>query len=544
MPFNSIAFLVFFVVVYTIYRTLSHKAQNIFLLIASYVFYGWWDIRFLFLIVLSTSLDFACSFMISEGSIPKKKRYVISSWLILSAFFFLVIQWDKLNAGTSGFKAALAQLFSWKTGWYIFFATIVFTLGFNLLSGWFSRVENQKKRKLFLILSVAGNLSILCFLKYFNFFLENLEAIFRVFGLNPVRLHLDILLPIGVSFYIFMTMSYTIDVYRGKLAAAKNLHEYALFVAFFPKLLAGPIERAGNFLPQISAKRTITADHLMRGLQQIIYGLFKKIVIADGVAMCVSSVFGGTYQLSWADAIVGTFLFTIQIYCDFSGYSDMAIGMASLLGFDLMRNFNFPYFARNPSEFWGRWHVSLSSWFRDYVFFPLGGPYGSTFRWIRNVLVTFLVTGLWHGAAWNYILWGLYHGILLCLHRIKESLRSTKKRSKNPLIKSVSILGFFILTSLGWILFRSHSMSQIIDIFRVLFSDIGNLKLNAELPTKAALLGFPMFILMEFLGNKYRGKRIDEVMPTPLWTPAYAAMIFLIILGLANVPAGFIYFVF
>jgi D-alanyl-lipoteichoic acid acyltransferase DltB (MBOAT superfamily) len=366
----------------------------------------------------------------------------------------------------------------------------------------------------------------------------------RGLGLNPSSLHLNILLPVGISFYTFMTMSYTIDVFRGKLPPAKNLHEYALFVAFFPKLLAGPIERAANFLPQISAKRNITADHLMRGLQQIVYGFFKKIVIADGVAKTVGGVFGGTYPLSWADAVVGTLLFTFQIYCDFSGYSDIAIGTANLLGFDLMRNFNFPYFARNPSEFWGRWHISLSSWFRDYLFFPLGGPYGSTFRWIRNILLTFFVTGLWHGAAWNYVLWGLYHGILLCLHRIKESLRGTRKRSKNPLIKSATILGFFILTSLGWILFRAHSVGQIIGILRVLALDVGNLKVNVEMPTKAALLGFPLFLIVEFVGHRSRGKRLDEVIPMPAWTAAYSAMIFLIILGLANVPTGFIYFVF
>jgi D-alanyl-lipoteichoic acid acyltransferase DltB (MBOAT superfamily) len=544
MPFNSTSFLIFFIIVYAIYRILPHRAQNIFLLIASYVFYGWWDIRFLFLIIMSTSLDFTSGLMINEGSIPKKQRYAVSSWVVLSAFFLLVVKWTKLSAQAISLKPSSTQLFSWKTGWLIFFAVVLITLIFNFFYGRLSRSEVSRRKRFFLILSITGNLSILCFFKYFNFFLENLGAIVRDFGLNPGSLHLNIFLPVGISFYTFMTMSYTIDVYRGKLAPTKKFHEYALFVAFFPKLLAGPIERAVNFLPQITKKRNITTDHVMRGLQQILYGLFKKIVIADGVAKTVSGAFAATYQLSWADAVVGTVLFTFQIYCDFSGYSDIAIGTANLLGFDLMRNFNFPYFARNPSEFWGRWHISLSSWFRDYVFFPLGGPYGSAFRWIRNVLVTFLLVGLWHGAAWNYILWGLYHGILLCLHRIKESLRSTRKRSKNPIIKYVTILGFFILTSLGWILFRAHSISQIMDILRVLVRDVGNLKLNVEMPTKAALLGFPVFLIMEFLGNYSRGKRMDKVIPMPIWTAACAAMIFLIILGLANVPTSFIYFVF
>jgi D-alanyl-lipoteichoic acid acyltransferase DltB (MBOAT superfamily) len=544
MPFNSIPFIVFFLIVYMIYRMLSHKAQNYFLLIASYIFYAWWDTRFLFLIILSTSLDFTCGLVINEGSIPRKQRFAISSGVILSALFFLVVQWKEFDLKALVKGLAWVRLFSWKTGWIVFSGVVLIVVVFNLLYPRVARLEAPQKRKLFLLLSIFGNLSILCFFKYFNFFLENLEAILRVIGQNPGRLHLDIVLPVGISFYIFMTMSYVIDIYKGKIPASKNIHEYALFVAFFPKLLAGPIERAANFLPQITAKRTIEAHHLIRGFQQIVYGLFKKIVIADGVAKSVSAVFGATYKISWADAIVGTLFFAFQIYCDFSGYSDIATGTASLLGFNLMKNFSFPYFARNPSEFWGRWHISLSSWFRDYVFFPLGGPYGRTHRWMRNVLLTFLITGLWHGAAWTYVLWGLYHGIMLCVHRVRENLRAEKKRSKNRMKKAVSIFSFFILTSLGWILFRAHSLGQALDIFRVLLNDIGNLKLSVEMPSYAALLGFPVFIILELLGNGSRGKRLDEVFSLPVWTAAYAAMIFLIILGLANVPTGFIYFVF
>jgi len=544
MPFNSITFIAFFIIVYTIYRGLPHRAQNISLLIASYVFFGWWDVRFLFLIVTSTSLDFTCGLMIHEGFITKKQRYIISSWIVLSAFLFLVVQWNRLSSGVLKSMAFWGQLFSWKTGWILFLAIVFLILVINLIYGRLSHLETPKKRKLFLFFSIVGNLTILGFFKYFNFFIENLEAIIRSLGLNCPSLHLNILLPMGISFYTFMTMSYTLDVYRSRLKPTKKICEYALYVAFFPKLLAGPIERAGNFLPQIIEERNITTDYIKRGIHQVFYGLFKKVVIADGVAKTVSAVFGATYLVSWADAIVGTLLFTFQIYCDFSGYSDIAIGIANLLGFDLMKNFNFPYFARNPSEFWGRWHISLSSWFRDYVFFPLGGPYGSTFRWIRNVLLTFLVTGLWHGAAWNYVLWGLYHGIMLCVHRIKESLRIKKKRSKNPLKKIISILIFFIFTSLGWVLFRSHSIGQIKAIFKVLLFDFGDLKLNAAIPTHAALLGLPLFVIMEFIGYNSHGKRLDEALPMPVWTVIYSAMIFLFILALANVPSVFIYFVF
>jgi alginate O-acetyltransferase complex protein AlgI len=540
MPFNSITFLLFFLLVFVIYRFLSHRAQNFFLLAASYVFFGWWDVRFLFLIIFSTALDFACGLGIADGEIPRRTRRGLAWGIILSAFAFLVVPWSQPDSSGQGFT----RIFSLDYRWIVFAGIVLLVLVFHSLYPRFIRLEGQRKRRFFLRMSLFGNLAILCFFKYFNFFLENLEGIIRILGGDPGRLHLDIVLPVGISFYTFMTMSYTIDVYKGRLAPARTFHEYALFVAFFPKLLAGPIERATNLLPQIAHKRTVQADQIVRGLQLILYGLFKKIVIADGLAMSVSDVFGATYRLSWADAAIGTFLFAIQIYCDFSGYSDIATGTANLLGFDLMRNFHFPYFARNPSEFWGRWHISLSSWFRDYVFFPLGGPYGHTFRWIRNVLITFFVTGLWHGAAWNYVLWGLYHGALLIGNRLKETLRAGRKRSKSSLKKAAAIGGFFVLTCLGWILFRSRSIGQITEIFGILLTDFGNWKLNFELPTKAALAGLPLFFVWEWLGNRYRTKRLEEVFPLPLWTAAHAAMVFLIILGLANVPEGFLYFIF
>jgi D-alanyl-lipoteichoic acid acyltransferase DltB (MBOAT superfamily) len=544
MPFNSTAFLVFFVLVYAVYRLLPHRAQNIFLLLASYFFFGWWDVRFLFLIILSTSLDFICGLMVAEGQVPAKKRLGISFLLILTGFVSLVIPWDKLLRRETDLSMVVNGFLTWNPSWLILTAIVLLIIAFHIFYPRLARLAEKRRRQLFLRASIVGNLAILGFFKYFNFFLENIEAALRGIGLNPGSLHLNIVLPIGISFYTFMTLSYTIDVYKGRMAATKVFHEYALFVAFFPKLLAGPIERAKNFLPQIGSKRAFGADQFVRGFQDIAYGLFKKIVIADGLAASVSSVFAGTYQLTWADAALGTLFFTVQIYCDFSGYSDIATGISSLLGFNLMRNFSFPYFSRNPSEFWNRWHISLSSWFRDYVFFPLGGPYGNTFRWIRNVLVTFLVTGLWHGAAWTFVLWGLYHGMLLVLHRLKESLRKSRKRRKNPLKKAAAIAFFFILTSLGWVLFRARSMTQFLDIVRTLFSDFGNFRFQAKMPTEAAMLGLPLLIVIEFLGNKLRGKRLDETYPLPLWTAAYAAMIFLILIGLSNTPAGFIYFVF
>jgi D-alanyl-lipoteichoic acid acyltransferase DltB (MBOAT superfamily) len=474
----------------------------------------------------------------------KKQRATASLWVVFSAFFFVVVQWNKIGSSFDRSKFLWSGLFSWKTGWLIFFGVCLFIFIANLIYGRLSNLELNKRRKAFLILSISGNLAILGFFKYLNFFIGNLEAVISGLGLNPASFHLHIVLPVGISFYTFQTMTYTIDIYRRRLTPTSSFNDYALYVAFFPKLLAGPIERAANLLPQILEKRRIWTDRTERGLHLILYGLFKKVVIADGVAETVRQVFGATYKISWIDAIAGTFFFAIQIYCDFSGYSDIAIGTANLFGFDFMRNFHFPYFARNPSEFWGRWHISLSSWFRDYVFFPLGGPYGSTFRWIRNVLLTFFVTGLWHGAAWNYVIWGLYHGGLLILYRIKESLRASRKRSKRPLVKMASILSFFVLTCFGWIIFRSNSLSQVKDIFATVLFGFGNFKLNAPLPTPAALMGFPVFMFIEFMGFFSHGKRLDEVLPVPIWTAAYAAMIFVLIMGLSYVSSEFIYFVF
>jgi alginate O-acetyltransferase complex protein AlgI len=315
-----------------------------------------------------------------------------------------------------------------------------------------------------------------------------------------------------------MSMTYTIDIYKSRLSPARKLSEYALYVSFFPKILAGPIERALNFLPQITQQREIKKEDIRTGLHQIFMGFFKKIVIADGVAQSVNYAFAGSYRLSWTGAVVGTFLFAIQIYCDFSGYSDIAIGSARLLGFKLMQNFNYPYFSLNPSQFWGRWHISLSSWFRDYVFFPLGGPYGKTLRWLRNIMVTFFVTGLWHGAGWTYIIWGLYHGSLLSIHRLKESLRKTRKKPKNPFKRAIFTFGFFILTCIGWIIFRSNTLNQSLLFIKTILTDFGNFKMNIILPAETALLGLALFLAIEFFTYNNRGQRLDQLLPSTIWT--------------------------
>jgi len=542
MLFNSVTFFVFLIIVYSLYRLLPHKGQNALLLVASYVFYGWWDIRFLFLIVVQTALDYAGGLVIHNSFITKKERLTASLWVIGSAFAFVVVQWSKVDFLRD--SVSWDEVFSWRPGWLIFFATCIAALLANFLYAKLSSLDAAKKRKLFLLFSIGGNLVILGFFKYFNFFIDNIEVILRGFNLNPAIFHLDIILPVGISFYTFQTMSYTIDIYRGKLEPTHKFTDFALFVTFFPHLVAGPIMKAHDLLPQLVNKRQITLDQTVRGLHLILYGFFKKVVMADGVARTANEVFGAAAHLSWMDAVVGTLCFAIQIYGDFSGYSDIARGTANLMGVDLMRNFHFPYFAKNPSDFWNRWHISLSTWLKEYLYFPLGGNRRGALMTYRNLMLTMLLGGIWHGAAWNFVLWGLYHGLLLCLHRVKEAFWTLKKFSSNSLVKAANIAFFFCLTCYGWILFRAHSIDQIKEITSTLFLGFGDLKLNAVLPTPAALVGLPVFILAEFIGYFTDGKPLNEVLPVPAWTAMYAAMIFALILGAGYVPSQFIYFVF
>ncbi len=281
------------------------------------------------------------------------------------------------------------------------------------------RAERPARRKLFLFLSVFGNLSILGFFKYFNFFAEGLTELLNSFGF-VVRPYLtDIVLPIGISFYTFQTLSYTIDIYRGKLKPTRNVVDFALFVAFFPQLVAGPIERARNLLPQISSRRTLKADWFYEGCYLIFWGLFQKMVVADNLAKLVDPIFG-RLEYTAGEVLLVMYAFSFQILCDFAGYSNIARGVARLLGFEIMVNFRLPYFATNPQDFWRRWHISLSSWLRDYVYIPLGGGRKNGITTCRNLLVTMLLGGLWHGAAWTFVFWGVYHAILLMAYRCVE----------------------------------------------------------------------------------------------------------------------------
>ena len=404
MLFNSLDFAVFLPIVFILYWFVfrsSLKAQNFLIVVASAVFYGWWDWRFLALIAFSTLVD-----------------------------FIVGKQLDK--------------------------------------------VEDGYKRKALLIVSILVNIGFLGFFKYYNFFLDNFITAFTFIGMPIKENSLNIILPVGISFYTFQTMSYSIDVYRKKIKATEDFVAFSAFVSFFPQLVAGPIERASNLLPQFFKKRTFDYSQATDGLRQILWGLFKKVVIADNCAEFANEIFNNSSDYGGSTLVLGALFFTFQIYCDFSGYSDIAIGTSRLFGFSLKQNFAFPYFSRDMAEFWRRWHISLSTWFRDYLYIPLGGSKGSKGQQIRNIFIIFLVSGFWHGANWTFIAWGALNAIyfipLFLLGRNRKNLKITGLDKKLPsLTESLSILGTFSLTVFSWIFFRaeniSHALSYVFGIF-------------------------------------------------------------------------------
>jgi D-alanyl-lipoteichoic acid acyltransferase DltB (MBOAT superfamily) len=374
MLFNSIDFAIFLPIVFFLYWFVTNKnlrLQNLLIVLASYVFYGWWDWRFLTLIVFSTFVDY--------------------------------------------------------------------TVGLRL-----KKENSQLKRKILLWTSILVNLGFLGFFKYYNFFLDNFITAFSFFGQEIQGNSLNIILPVGISFYTFQTLSYTIDVYKKKLEPTSDFIAFSAFVSFFPQLVAGPIERASNLLPQFYSKRDFDYTKAVDGLRQILWGLFKKIVIADNCAEYANQIFNNSADMNGSTLVLGALFFTIQIYGDFSGYSDIAIGTARLFGFNLMRNFAFPYFSRDIAEFWRRWHISLSTWFRDYLYIPLGGSRGGTWMKVRNTFIIFIVSGFWHGANWTFIVWGALNAIyflpLLLTNNNRNHLEIVAKGKYLPSAKEILLM--------------------------------------------------------------------------------------------------------
>lgn len=546
MLFNSTTYFIFLPIVYFLYVILPSRMQNFLLLAASYVFYAWWDVRFLSLVIISTAINYCCGIAIGKGQINAKDRLISSTFVIFVCLLSIVIPWNNIftiqNIGSSTLGGSV-----WvgsKDSWIIFIAICLATILCNLIYSKIVLFEENKKKLLFVTFGVAANLFILGFFKYYNFFTENIELLLKGLSFEPARFHLNIILPIGISFYTFKGISYVIDVYRGSVAPEKQHINFALFIGFFPALLAGPLDRAKDLLPQFSVTRKFNSSNILAGLHLFLYGLFKKVVIADGVVRTVNSVFGSSGQVSWIDVVVASILFTIQIYCDFSGYTDMARGTAKFFGIDLAINFNLPYFSKNPREFWTRWHISLSTWLRDYLYIPLGGNRNGKSRTYCNLMITMALGGLWHGAAWNFIFWGLYHGFLLCIHRAITSVKDFTQTRWSIITNAIKIVFFFAVTCYGWLLFRAESIAQITNFTSVLIFDFGNMDFGAMRPRAAVILGLPILLFIELIEYNAVNKKFYERLPIPAWTATYALMIFSLLLGMSNESAQFIYFNF
>jgi D-alanyl-lipoteichoic acid acyltransferase DltB (MBOAT superfamily) len=355
----------------------------------------------------------------------------------------------------------------------IYILILLFTIIIDYYAGIYLEKFQGKKRKTFLVISLVANVGILAIFKYYNFINDNISSFLGILEFkNPIP-YLSVILPIGLSFHTFQAMSYTIEVYRGNQKAEKNFGIYALYVMFYPQLVAGPIERPQNLLHQFYEKHEFEYDRVVQGLKLMLWGLFKKIVIADRLSIYVNAVYNNPNQHFGLTLILATIFFAFQIYCDFSGYSEIAIGSAQVMGFKLMTNFKRPYFAKSVSEFWKRWHISLSTWFSDYLYISLGGNRVSIPRWYFNMFFVFLVSGIWHGANWTFIIWGALNGLYLIFALIKNRLLKPSEKSRPKIVKSginsINILITFILICLSWVFFRANSAHDAFIIIRNMF---------------------------------------------------------------------------
>lgn len=543
MLFNSLTFAVFLPVVYILYRVLRFRGQNLMLLGASYLFYGWWDWRFLFLMILSTVLDFWTGLILDQARLTRTQTWAPIAFVVIGGVLLIGCDFSALVHGLAGIADPRPILTPNMPT--VLSCLTLGLLAARLLFGWLSRLPEAQRRKRSMILSMITNLTILGTFKYFNFFIDGFVGALDAANMEVEPRHFSIVLPVGISFYTFQSMSYAIDIYRRELKPVERFLDFALFVSFFPQLVAGPIERAKHLLPQLCSPRTLRFENTTRGLFLIVMGLFKKIAIADGAALTVDQIFNSNGVVSWAEVVGGTVLFAVQIYADFSGYSDIARGTAKLFGVNIMVNFRLPYFARSPRDFWERWHISLSTWLRDYLYRPLGGNRGSLAFTCRNLMLTMLLGGLWHGAAWNYVLWGMYHGVALSIHRVISGKRGRPGQPDGNAEALFKTLGFALFTLYGWLLFRAHSFDQIAHFTHVLLTGAGGFGFAAKLPPLSTLLGAGFLASWE-IGQFAASGDGRFYQRFPAWTVglAIALMVFLLIMGTSNAPAQFIYFQF
>ena len=479
MLFNSLDFALFLPLVFLAYWFVggaSLKRRNLIILVASYVFYGWWDWRFLSLLAFSSFVD-----------------------------YFVAIGLDS--------------------------------------------ARSRGRRKSLLALSLTVNLGLLGFFKYFNFFAQEFSEAFTLLGMPFAASRLEIVLPVGISFYTFQTLSYSIDVYRGQLKASRDPVAFAAYVSFFPQLVAGPIERAINLLPQFARLQAFDRAKAADGMRQMLWGLFKKMVIADNCAVEVERIFGQHESLGGSTLLLGAVLFAFQIYGDFSGYSDIAIGCARLFGYELMRNFAFPYFSRDMAEFWRRWHISLSTWFRDYLYIPLGGSKGGRWMAVRNTFIIFLVSGFWHGANWTFLAWGA----LNALYFLPLLLTGSNRRHLDTVAAgrwlpgpadALRVAGTFLLTCIAWVFFRAADMQEAWAYLGGMASPTLFAMPQVAQPTLPWLIAF--FVLMEWIGREqqFAMQRMGLGWPWPLRWAMYVLVIALIGVYMSVGEVPFIYFQF
>ena len=494
MLFNSFTFLLFLPIVFLLYWSVFNRSirlRNLFIVLISYLFYGWWDWRFLSLIAFTTF----CSWM--SGQLICKIR------------------------NDRGMTVASSEYYC----------------------------------RMVVITNLVLNLAILAYFKYANFFIDNFIDLFELFGITLHRTSLNVVLPVGISFYTFQALSYTIDVYRRRIEPTSDVVAFFAFVSFFPQLVAGPIERATHLLPQFCESRHFCYKEAVDGLRQILWGLFKKVVVADNCAIVANAVFQNMESATPSSLLLGAIMFSFQIYGDFSGYSDIAVGTAHLFNFDLVRNFNVPYFSRSIAEFWRRWHISLNTWFVDYLYIPLGGNRRGKWLTLRNTMVVFLVSGLWHGANWTYIVWGIYHGLLflplLLLGKTKRYMDVVAQGRWIPSLQELfQMMSTFFFAMLGWIVFRSPNLFFAFDyIKRMCSSSVFSMPNTAMLGLgNSIVLGCFLFVcillLVEWIQReKSHGLDIAWIPSSSLRLCIYCGFAWLILFFM-GVQESFIYFQF
>lgn len=472
MLFNSFTFAIFLPLVLVVYYLLGRRlsTQNIWLLVASYFFYAWWDWRFLSLLLGATLVAYLCGAAIAKSNDPLVRRT-------------------------------------------------------------------------YLLVAIGINVAVLGYFKYYNFFKENLVDLLSLFGVVAESRVLDIVLPVGISFFVFQGLSYVIDVYRRDIEPVRSFLDFAVFKAYFPQLVAGPIERAGHMMPQFQSTRVVSPEQVSSGIFMILWGLFKKVVIADNLVTIVDPVFANYSVQSGADLAIGILAFTFQIYCDFSGYTDIARGIAKLMGIELVLNFNLPYFAANPSDFWRRWHISLSRWLRDYVYIPMGGGRGSRLNVARNLAATMLLGGLWHGAAWNFVAWGAYHGCLLAAyHAVKAPLQYlVPPRLLSVPTLPVRMASMFFLTVIGWVFFRATSIDQALFMIAHIGLDVSADTVSRLLLAVGCIVPLVLFEVFLYM----RPKQVDQPFRSVSIQAGFNAILICLMMVFASrTPSEFIYFDF